>query len=89
MGMFEWMVLCVVDVCLVVWSVRDLCVRVMWEGYGFEFYVLVWEMLMSDWDWCFEVMEVNMCVAYERTWGWDATEKRRELNNGVVRFVLV
>jgi ribosomal protein S18 acetylase RimI-like enzyme len=57
--------------------------------YGYEFYASAREMSTRDRDWCFEVTETNMRAAYERTWGWDAMEKRRELNNGAARFVLV
>ena len=88
-GTLERMVPRAADACLAVRSARDSRARATREGYGFEFYASAREMSTSDRDWCFEVTEANMRAAYERTWGWDATEKRRELNNGAARFVLV
>jgi len=39
-------------------------------------------------EWCFELTRRNMRAMYEMSWGWDAVEKRRELNNGAARFIV-
>ena len=39
-------------------------------------------------EWCFELTKRNMRAMYETSWGWDAVEKRRELNNGAARFIV-
>ena len=54
----------------------------------YEYRASAREMEDEDREWCFDVTKGNMMEVYERTWGWDATEKRRELNNGAARFVL-
>jgi len=56
--------------------------------YEYEYRASAREMEDDDREWCFDVTKGNMMEVYERTWGWDATEKRRELNNGAARFVL-
>ena len=58
------------------------------SAYAFEFYAGVREMSEEDREWCFDVTRRNVREAYERAWGWDAVEKRRELNNHAARFIL-
>jgi len=59
------------------------------ERYGFEYRASPREMSESERDWCFELTRRNMEATYARTWGWNAVEKRRELNNYAARYVLV
>jgi len=40
-------------------------------------------------QWMFDVTERNMRVVYEKTWGWNSLEKRRELSDQNCRFVFV
>jgi ribosomal protein S18 acetylase RimI-like enzyme len=56
--------------------------------YEYEYRASARAMEDDDREWCFDVTKGNMMEVYERTWGWDAREKRRELNNGAARFVL-
>jgi len=38
--------------------------------------------------WAFDLTKRNMRDAYERTWGWDNREKRRELSHSDARFLV-
>ena len=48
------------------------------------------ELSTPDRERCFAILEANMRAQYETNgWGWDATEKARELAHEEARFVLV
>lgn len=58
-----------------------------WD-YAFETYASCREMDEATRDWCFELTKTNMRALYEQTWGWNAIEKRRELNDAGARFIV-
>jgi len=56
--------------------------------YAFDAYGSWREMDVETRDWCFELTRANMRELYEQTWGWNAMEKRRELNDAGARFII-
>jgi ribosomal protein S18 acetylase RimI-like enzyme len=63
------------------------CDALAWD-YVFETYTNCRDMDEATRDWCFELTKTNMQALYEQTWGWNAIEKRRELNDAGARFIV-